>query len=218
MTLLTKRDFRIKTREGYTDEQWRMHRYAYARLTEDVDSQVQIILDALKESGKEKQTLVLFSSDHGDMDGAHRMEHKTALYEEAVNVPFIAMWKGQIPGGRVDDTHLVSSGLDLLPTVCDYAGIGGQSDPRGMSLRPLFEGKKAEWRKTLGVESEIGRMVVAEDGLKYIRYDAAGTEERLHDLKKDPYETGHFTDDADYAERLAELCKVFDEEWFPGMN
>jgi len=165
---------------------------------------------------REGQTLVLFSSDHGDMDAAHRMEHKTALYEEAVNIPLIAMWKGQIPAGKVDDTHLVSNGLDLLPTVSDYAGIDGLSDPRGRSLRPLLEGKRTDWRKTLGVESEIGRMVVSEDGLKYIRYDATGMEERLHDLNSDPYETRHFTDDADYSDRLAELREAFEAEWFPG--
>ncbi len=53
----------------------------------------------------------------------------------------MAMWTGQIPAGRIDSIRLVSNGLDLLPTVCDYAGIKGVSDPRGRSLRPLLEGK-----------------------------------------------------------------------------
>jgi len=217
-SLLARRDFRINARKSYSDQQWRMHRYAYARLTEDVDSQVQIILDALKESGKEKNTLVIFSSDHGDMDGAHRMEHKTALYEEAANIPFLAMWKGQIPGSQVNESSLVSNGLDLLPTVCAYAGSSGRSDPRGRSLRPLFEGKKVKWRKTLGVESEIGRMVVGEDRMKYIRYDAVGIEEQLLDLNADPFETRHFTSNPDYADRIEELRKSFDEQWFPDIK
>ncbi len=215
MSLLTRRDFRMKARNNYTDKQWRMHRYAYCRLTEDADSQVQIILDALKESGKEENTLVIFSSDHGDMDGAHRMEHKTALYEEAANIPFMAMWKGQIPAKQVNETHLISNGLDLLPTICDYAGIEGKSDPRGKSLRLLFEGRDVTWRNTLGVESEIGRMVVSEDKLKYIKYDAAGMEEQILDLNKDPYETRHFTHEPEYDDKLDELRKAFEEEWFP---
>ena len=215
-SLLARRDFRINARNNYTDEQWRMHRYAYCGLTEDVDSQIQIILDALKERGEDKNTLVIFSSDHGDMDGAHRMEHKTALYEEAANIPFMAMWKGEIPAGQVNETSLVSNGLDLLPTVCDYAGIEGKSDPRGRSLRSLFEGKKVPWRKTLGVESEIGRMVVSEDGHKYIRYDAEGIEEQLLDLNKDPYETRHFTYQPEYNKKLNEMRTEFDREWFPG--
>jgi arylsulfatase A-like enzyme len=215
-SLINRRKFRRLARQAYTDRQWRHHRWAYCRLTEFVDSEVQTILDALKQSGQEKNTLVIFSSDHGDMDAAHRMEHKTALYEEAANIPFMAMWKGHIPTGQVDDRHLVSNGLDLLPTVCDYAGIRGVADPRGKSLRPLFEGGQGKWRHTLGVESEIGRMVVSNDKLKYIRYDVEANEEQLLDLDQDPYETTHFTDDPKYAPRLTKLRESFETEWFPG--
>ncbi len=214
-SLLNRREFRKLARENYTEQQWRMHRWAYCKLTESVDRQIQVILDALKESGQEEETLVIFSSDHGDMDASHRMEHKTALYEEATNIPLMAMWKGVIPAGKVNDKNLVSNGLDLLPTVCDYAGIEGVSDPRGSSLRPLLEGKKVAWRETLGVESEIGRMVVDHQGYKYILYDAEGIEEQLLDLNVDPYETRHFTNDPEYLNKLEELRKAFNESWFP---
>ena len=215
-SLINRRRFRRKARESYTERDWRRHRWAYCRLTEFVDRQVQKVLDAVRESGQEENTLIIFSSDHGDMDGAHRMEHKTCLYEEAANIPFMAMWKGHIAGGRVDDTHLISNGLDLLPTVCDYAGVRGVSDPRGRSLRPLFEGKKTAWRDTLGVESEIGRMVIDKDKYKYIKYDAEGIEEQLLDLNKDPHEITHFTNDTNYNGKLAELRKAFQSEWFSG--
>lgn len=215
-SLIDRRPFRKNAREYYTNNNWRMHRWAYCRLTEIVDNEIAQILDALRESGQEENTLVIFSSDHGDMNAAHRMEHKTALYEEAVNIPFMAMWKGIIPAGKVDSVHLISNGLDLLPTVCDYAGISGKADSRGKSLRPLFEGKSTDWRKTLGVESEIGRMVVSTDGCKYIRYDAEGTEERLHDLKTDPGETTHYETNAAYKRKLAQLEESFENEWFPG--
>ena len=212
--MLSLRDFRVNAREHYNERDWRRHRWAYCRLTERVDSQIQIVLSALKESGQEENTLVLFSSDHGDLDGSFRMEHKTALYEESANVPFMAMWKGHIPAGQVDSVHLVSNGLDLLPTICDYAGVSGQSDPRGRSLRPLMEGKYVEWRESLGVETEIGFMVVSQDKLKYIRYDASGIEERLHDLSQDPHETTHFTDDPAYQHKLNFLRKELQENWF----
>jgi len=213
-SLIGRRPFRKNARDNFTDEQWRHHRWAYCRLTERVDQRVQVILDALKESGQEENTLIIFSSDHGDMDASHRMEHKSTLYEEAANIPFLAMWRGQIPAGQVDNTHLVSNGLDLLPTICDYAGIKGISDPRGRSLRSLFEGKEVKWRETLGVESEIGRMVVDKDGLKYIRYDAVGIEEQLLNLNEDPYETTHFTNNPKYTKKLNYLRKVYNTEWF----
>jgi choline-sulfatase len=208
-------NFRKYIRDNYDEEDWRMHRWAYCRLTELVDRQIQLILDAIKESGQEENTLILFSSDHGDMDAAHRMEHKGTLYEEATNTPFLAMWKGHIPGGRIDSTHLVSNGLDLLPTICDYAGTEGLADIRGKSLRKLFENEKTSWRKTLGVESGIGQMIVDDEGFKYIRYDVSGIEEQLLDMNKDPYETTHFTDSIGYAPKLSSMRKIFETEWFP---
>ncbi|MCY1723475.1 sulfatase-like hydrolase/transferase [Prolixibacteraceae bacterium Z1-6] len=216
-SLLERRSFRKNARENYTEEQWRMHRWAYARLTEMVDKQIQVILDAVKESGQEENTLIIFSSDHGDNDSSHRMEHKTVLYEESANIPFAAMWKGHIPKGQVDTISLISNGLDLLPTVCDYAGIKGEVDPRGRSLKPLFEGKNIDWRETLAVEGEISRMVVNEDGYKYVRYDAVGMEERLMDLNIDPFETTHFTNDESHSDVLSKLRKSFEEEWFPNL-
>ena len=213
--LLDSRSFRRSARNEYTDEQWRMHRWAYCRLTEMVDAQIQELLDALKQSGQEENTLVILSSDHGDNDAAHRMEHKTVLDEESANIPFVAMWKGHIPAGQVNTHSLISNGLDLLPTICDFAGVKAQTDPRGRSIKPLFEGKEIEWRKTLGVETEIGRMVVSDDGYKYIRYDAVGIEERLMDLKKDPYEKTHFTWKKSHSEPLMRLRKAFKEQWFP---
>lgn len=213
--LINRRPFRVSEREKYTDKDWRVHRYAYCRLTERVDAEIQIVLDALKESGLEENTMVIFSSDHGDNDASHRLEHKSTLYEESANVPFLVMWKGHIPAGKVDSVSLVSNGLDLLPTVCDYAGIKAVADPRGRSLRPLLEGKREKWRKTLGVESEPGRMVVSEDGYKYIQYDLAGLEEQLLDLNLDPWETTHFTDSLSHQEKLKELREIFQTKWFP---
>jgi len=214
--LLEIRDFRMQAREKYDEKRWRLHRWAYARLTEQVDAQIQTVLDALIETNRLENTVIIFSSDHGDMDAAHRMEHKTALYEESTGVPFMIMWKGRIDGGRVDSTHLVSNGLDLLPTVCDFAGFKAVADPRGRSVRPLLEKKKTKWRKSLGVETEIGRMVVTEDQLKYIKYDAAGVEEQLIDLKTDPHEMSHVTDNKKFKNKLTKARREYNELWFSG--
>ena len=214
-TLLKNRNFRNNARANYSDEDWRMHRWAYCRLTEVVDNEIQVILDALKASGEEENTLIMLSSDHGDMDAAHRMEHKSTMYEESANVPFLAMWKSQIPSGQIDTTHLISNGLDLIPTVCDFMGVEGSADPRGRSMRSLMEGNNADWRNYLGVESEVGKMVVSEDGYKFLRYDFTGIEEQLLDLNKDPFETTHFTDSIGYTEKLAELKKIYLTDWFP---
>lgn len=214
--LIVQRPFRKRARESYGAKSWRMHRWAYCRLTEVADRQIHIVLDALRETGIEEETLIIFSSDHGDNDASHRLEHKTTLYEEAANVPFVVSWKGVLPAGRVDCTHLVSTGLDILPTVCDFADVHSDSGLDGRSLRPLLEGSETGWRHSLGVESEIGRAVIGSDGLKYIRYDAVGTEERIHDLNRDPGETVHFTGEQRYADRLERMRCVFGKTGFPG--
>jgi choline-sulfatase len=211
--MLDTRAFRKNARDHYQEKDWRMHRWAYCRLTEVVDAQIQKILMAIQETGQEEKTLILFSSDHGDMDGAHRMEHKSTLYEESANIPFLAMWKGHIPKGQTNTTSLISNGLDLLPTVADYMGVEGKADPRGRSLRPLFEGNTSGWRENLGVESMIGNMVVQQDGLKYILYDMGTKEEQALDLKSDPFETRHFTNDPEYATKIEELRSAYDY-WF----
>ena len=117
------RTFRQHAFRNWSDEQWRLHRWAYCRLTERVDAQIGQVLEALRAAGLEEKTLVVFTSDHGDMDGSHRLEHKSMFYEEAARVPFIVSYKGVTKPGLVDNQHLVSSGQDLIPTLCDYAGI-----------------------------------------------------------------------------------------------
>lgn len=182
------RPFQAYTRRKWSTEKWRLHRWAYCRLTEMVDEKIGIVLDALREAGLEKNTLIVFTSDHGDMASSHRLEHKQVLYEESVRVPFIMSYKGIIPEGKVDDTHLISNGLDLLPTLCDYAGINTPKGKPGQSIRPLAEGKPVKnWRECVAVESHYGRMVRT-DRFKYCIFDSGKHREQLTDLKTDPGE------------------------------
>ena len=193
--ILDQRPFKRNARQSWSAERWRLHRWAYCRLTEMVDRQIGRVLQALRETGQEDDTVVIFSTDHGDMDGSHRMEHKTVLYEEAARVPLIVSWKGVTHAGRVDREHLVSNGLDLLPTICDYAGAAPPDGLEGASLRPLVEGTPpTDWRERLHVESEFGHMVAGER-YKYVLYDEGRNREQLVDLESDPGEMACVTDD-----------------------
>ncbi|MBM4149403.1 MAG: DUF4976 domain-containing protein [Lentisphaerae bacterium] len=198
-------------RENWTDEQWRMHRWAYARLTESVDAEIGEVLIALREAGLEENTLVIFVSDHGDMDASHRLEHKSVLYEESVRVPFLVSWKGVTQPGRVDGTHLVSTGLDLIPTMCDFAGIPAPKELKGRSVRSLAEGKEnTPWRETLVTESEGARMLRSAR-YKYVRY--RGKEEQLMDLETDPGEMRNLATDPKSATVLEEHRRLL-KEWY----
>ncbi len=196
------RPFRAYIREKWTKNQWRLHRWAYCRLTEMVDKEIGMVLDALREAGMEDNTLIVFTSDHGDMDSAHRMEHKSVLYEESVRVPFIMRYKGMIPAGVVDNTHLVSNGLDLLPTLCDFAGVEAPKGLNGRSLRPLAEGKNTkQWRNFVVSESQNGRMLRTHR-FKYCVYDSGRHREQLIDLQRDPGEMKNLAEVDDYKDVL----------------
>jgi len=198
------RSFRKYCRENWPDEMWRLHRWAYCRLTEMVDAKIGRILDAVRDAGIADNTLIVFTSDHGDMDGAHRMEHKSVLYDEAVRIPYIMSYKGVIPEAAVDDAHLVSNGLDLLPTLCDYAGIRPPEGLQGASLRPLAEGKAPKARRDyVACESQNGRMMRTER-FKYCVYDSGEHREQLTDLRNDPGEMTNLADDPAHRDVLAE--------------
>ncbi len=187
---------RVYPTAGFTAADWRRLRYDYYRLVERVDREVVRLLDGLRSSGKEEETLV-FTSDHGDGHGAHRWNQKTSLYEEVIRVPLIARWPG-VTQGRTEE-RLVSNGLDLVPTLCDAAGIEVPEDLRGRSLRPLLEGRDpAAWRQDLVVETEtrigegpggalLARAVVGERH-KYSLYAMGRHREQLVDLEADPGE------------------------------
>ena len=122
-------------RDNWSGKDWRLQRWAYKKLTEQIDCHVSTILKTLRENGLEEDTVVVFTSDHGELDGAHKRVSKGVLYEEAVNVPLIISYKNRIEANTVDKEHIVCNGLDLLPTLCDFAGIKAPEDLPGKSLQ-----------------------------------------------------------------------------------
>jgi arylsulfatase A-like enzyme len=207
--LLERRPFRKKARQQWSKNRWREHRWAYARLTEMVDKQIALVLDALTVSGQAERTLVVFTSDHGDMDASHRMEHKSTLYNEASRIPLIIRPPGKSTSGRIDRTHLVSNGLDLLPTLCDWAGIPKPDNASGRSLRPVVENKMSNgWRTSVPIECAIGRALVTAR-FKYMIYDIGKHREQLFDLVADPFETRNAVNDAQHHMALNNLQAMF---------
>lgn len=208
---LNARKFRLYARENWPEAMWRLHRYAYRRLTEMVDRQIAQVLEALHDSGRADNTLIVFTSDHGDMDSAHRLEHKSILYEEAARVPFVMSLPGRIQRGRVDDDFLISNGLDLLPTLCDYAGAKCPEDLLGHSVRQVAEldptgPVSITWRDMLVVESQNGRMI-RDNRYKYCVYERGANRETLIDLKTDPGEMTNLIDAPELKEKRDELRK-----------
>ena len=206
------RAFRLYARDNFTTNDWRLHRWAYARLTEVMDGQVGQVLKALRETGLATNTLVVFTSDHGDMDASHRLEHKSVFYDEASRVPFIVSMPGVTKPGLVDQEHLVSSGQDLIPTLCDFAGIPTPAALKGRSVRALAQGQATAWRGTQVAENGESRMVRSAR-YKYVVYAAGARREMLTDMVNDPGEMKNLALDPAFAPVLAEHRRLL-KEWY----
>jgi choline-sulfatase len=194
----------ITMRKEYDERAWRIYRWIYCRLTEQVDRHIGTILDGLQAAGLEDNTLVIFTSDHGNMDASHRLASKGVMYEESVGVPLVLKYTNGIPAGRTFRKHLVSTGLDILPTLCDYANVESPAHLLGKSLRPLVEGKNVDqWRSYVAAENAWSRMIRSER-FKYCVYDASGGNESLVDMENDPGEMRNLAGDPRFRKVLAE--------------
>ncbi len=199
-------------RKEYDKRDWRINRWIYRRLTERVDKHIGMILDGLKKAGLEDNTLIIFTSDHGNMDASHRLASKGFHYEESVGVPLILKYRGVISGGRTDRKHLVSTGLDILPTICDYVGASKPAHLLGKSLRPLAKGISVDgWRRYVVSENNWFQMVRSQR-FKYCVDNSDDNNESLIDMKNDPGEMTNLVDDPKFQNVLMAHRK-FLKEW-----
>ncbi|NOZ24029.1 MAG: sulfatase-like hydrolase/transferase [Planctomycetes bacterium] len=119
------------------EEDWRIRRRYYLASLAFIDDQVGRIVDAVRTSGIEEDTLILFTADHGDMVGDHGFAAKGGWHFDACyRIPLLVAGPG-VQAKR--EGHVVSL-LDLFPTITDYAGVDHGTPVEGRSLRPVLEG------------------------------------------------------------------------------
>jgi arylsulfatase A-like enzyme/Tfp pilus assembly protein PilF len=119
------------------------------------DAQIGRVLDALRQSGRDKNTVVIVLADHGEGLGDHReLTHAVLIYESTMRIPFIISGAG-IPAGRVVSTRV--GAIDVVPTAMRLLGLEGDRQLLGRDLTPLIEGRSLEERP-LYLESLFGRL------------------------------------------------------------
>jgi arylsulfatase A-like enzyme len=159
---------------------------------ENIDQQVGRVLKKLEAMGELDNTYVFFTSDHGIAVGRHGLTGKQNLYEHTWRVPFIVRGPGIKPGSQTSGyTYL----LDVLPTMCDLAGVEVPKTVDGKSFRPVLEGKTERIRDTLyGCYcggTKPGMRSIKTDGWKLIKYDVLEgkvRETQLFNLRENPKE------------------------------
>lgn len=170
----------------------------------NIDHQVGRILDALQNYGLADNTVVVFTSDHGDYLGDHQLLLKGPIhYRGLTRVPFI--WADPAAGrGTASDAALAST-IDIAPTILERAGVAPFNGIQGTSLLPLATGRTAAVRDALMLEEEGQRVILGFDTRIRCRtllmdkhrltvYDGASWGE-LYDLDADPHETRNLWDD-----------------------
>ena len=195
--------------EEHDEFAWRHYLWSYCRLVEGADACLGHVLKTLENTGRIDDTLIMFTADHGEGCAHHGTVMKNSLYEESIRVPLAVSYKRVLPKGAVDDEHLVS-GIDIAPTIADFAGIKEDPGFTGRSLKNLLLTGDARWRQWLSVEhssSAESKAIVTGD-YKYIKmHDPKTGREREYcfDLEKDPQERENIVEDENVAETIRRL-------------
>ena len=166
------------------------------------------IRQALKEMGRDENTVVIFTSDHGSMWGAHGISGKWNMYEESIRVPMM-IYDPRQPDTAKGTRDQMALTIDLTATIMDLAGVPAPH-MQGLSLLPVMNDRNAKLREEWYFHHDVhtrskGKPLPKCDGVrterwKYIHYkDTDPTEEELFDLKADPKEKNNLAGKSEYS-------------------
>ncbi|GIW79517.1 MAG: acetylglucosamine-6-sulfatase [Gemmatales bacterium] len=190
-----------------------------------IDEGVKRLLDALEETNQRKNTLIIFTSDQGFAWGQHGFRHKVAAYDANIRSPLIISMPGTIPQGRVCRAPV--GGVDLVPTIYEFAGFALPWEMHGHSLMPLLKNPDADWPhpvlltatgQKFGSDTNIipkgnevmhgpipWYVMLRKQDYKYIRPLKENELEELYNLKKDPDELDNLAVKPGYQKMLEQL-------------
>jgi arylsulfatase B len=165
-------------------------RRTYAAMVANLDDNIGRLMQALRDSGREEDTFVIFYSDNGGATGFGGANvplrgHKSELFEGGIRVPGFMQWKGHLRPGRT--IQQPTAGTDIFPTLCSLASVKPPANLDGQDLTPLlFQNTTSEreffWRTERADAYRLGDR-------KYIAIK--GGEQYLFDLAADPNETNN---------------------------
>ena len=173
-----------------------------------VDRQIGRILDTLERTGQRENTLVVFTSDHGELLGDHYSWGKRSWYEGPGHVPMLVSWPGRVPAG--ERREQLTSHVDVLPTFLEAAGLPVPDDAPGMDLVNLAADARAPGRELFVAQwhQQCFGLYFATDGRWKYTYCARDGKEHLFNVAEDPGELRNRAADRGAAEVKARLKRA----------
>ncbi len=216
--LISKVDFQSKVKDPATYAS-RMMKAAYYAQVEFVDDAFGQVVKALEETGQLDNTLIIFTSDHGETMGDHGLTHKGCrFYEGLAHVPLIFSWPSRLQKG-VRSKALVEL-TDIVPTILEAVGRPRPDYLHGKSLYPILAGRadrdrhrefaRSEYHDALDLPDHSHANMLRNERYKLVYYHGHPIGE-LFDLEKDPHEFRNLWNDSQHLALRAELTKqLFD--------
>jgi arylsulfatase A-like enzyme len=177
----------------------------YASIT-FADAQLGRILDAMQETGLDKNTIIVFTSDHGYHMGEHGHWQKTTLFENAARVPLIISAPGMKTAGQIAAGP--SEMIDIYPTLAELSGLKPPKHLSGVSLAPVLRDMKAAPRTSALTQFADGYSLRT-SRYRYTEWGTTGSQgAELYDHQSDPREMANLADRRDQAATVAKLSKL----------
>jgi iduronate 2-sulfatase len=201
--------YSLKNHQAFTDEKRRQAIAAYYASASYMDACVGRVLHALKETGRDRNTIVVFMGDHGFHMGEHLLWQKMTLFEESSRVPLIIRAPGVTPVGGICKKPV--SQIDLYPTLADLCGLGVPSGLEGISMAPLLRDPSRPWKK--GAFTTMGNGTsVRTERYRYTEWGGPGQAE-LYDHETDARELRNLAKDPKFKDVVAELSALIKGGW-----
>jgi choline-sulfatase len=202
-------------RQPLTDDELRRARHGFFAAISYVDERIGELLAVLDETGLAEHTVVVFTTDHGEMLGERGIWYKMTFFDPAARVPLIVRGPGVAAGRHAGCV----SQLDLAPTLCELAGItvdGEDDEPfAGASLAPVLagggDGPDLAVGEYLAEGARSPEVMIRRGRHKFLH--ARGDPDRLYDLEADPLELDNLAEQADVAELVAGFRAEVARRW-----
>ena len=199
----------------------RRGRRGYYGMVAYVDDKIGELLETLRDVGAAEDTVVVVSSDHGDMLGERGMWFKKTLFDPAIRVPLVVFWPGRRLPDRIGEPVSL---CDLLPTLVEIAGGTADdivSETDGGSLLPLLRGQtlpeRAVFAEHLEGATSAPRVMARKGRFKAVFSDAYPPQ--LYDLLADPGETRNLAESPEFAEAERDMRALAEKTWdLPGLK